>query len=208
MKLVDFELLLGNEKTRKALLDSLVTESNARRKEWVPVFGPEIYEMKTGEMFQSAQKQLESSLLPAFPELEKSENHGKATDEIGPHGVTVDKSFVLAELSGKNGEKVMVEAYRGLDYRNWDGNVIHAEMADELVVAGHLPEKDLNKVFSVLKENAFLRQYKVRAFDNEVSKNALWKYKEFSKQKSTEKMPKVNLKGKKMNHSENHDFEK
>lgn len=42
-------------------------------------------------------------------------------------------------------------------------------MVDELVVGGLLPDKDLDKLFNVLKENEFLRQYEARPFDKEAS---------------------------------------
>lgn len=178
-ELVSFELSLGNKRTRKKLLDSLVAESSDKQDEWKEVFGPEIYEMKTGQVFGDIKTQIETQFKVMFSGLHESENHGKALNEIAKHGIATDKSFVFLELEGAKGKNVTIEAYRGIDYRNWDGNAQKPLLADELVVRGVLPKQDLEKVFAIMRDNPFLKDLDVRAFDNAVSKDSLKLYKDY-----------------------------
>ena len=188
-ELVSFEISLGNKRNRKKLLDSLVNESFEKQDEWKEVLGPEIYEMSTGQVFGDIRTQVETQFKSMFPNLHESENHGKALNEITKHGITTDKSFVFLELEGTNGKNVTFEAYRGLDYRNWDGNASNPVFADELVIRGILPKNELEKVFSIMQDNAFLKDMSVKAFDNVVSKDTLKMFKEYKERALSNDVP-------------------
>ena len=175
---VNFEFSLGKSEDVKALLSSMIDESNTQSDDWKPVFGAEIYEMKTGKVFDDILGQIKAPFENAFKDMGQSEDSGKAFDENVEKGSAIDKIFNFVELHGRHGETIVLDGYHGVDYRNWDGNRRDIPITDEIVLRGVLPKEGLEKVFDIMKNNSFFKKYAPHSFNNEVSKEAMRMYNE------------------------------
>ena len=175
---VNFEFSLGKSEDVKTLLSSMIDESNTQSEDWKPVFGAEIYEMKTGKVFDNVLGQIKAPFENAFKDMSHSEDSGKAFDEIVEKGSAIDKIFNFVELRGRHGETIVLDGYHGVDYRNWDGNRRDIPITDEIVLRGVLPKEGLEKVFDIMKNNSFFKKYAPHSFDNEISKEAMRMYNE------------------------------